>query len=62
MMQPSKTLIGAALGAATAVLLLVFGFGGLLLIAILSGVGFAIGMVVERPEAVGQLLERSRSK
>ena len=45
-----KVYVGAAVGAVFAVLILVLGLGGALLVAILAGLGAGVGILLDRPE------------
>ena len=54
----NKTVLGGAAGLLVAVLLLIFGISGFILIAMLVAVGALIGLVLERPEALSGLLQK----
>lgn len=57
-----KSFVGAAAGAVLAIIWAALGFGAVLLVLALTAVGAAIGVVIDRPEAVIDFLQRMQER
>ncbi len=61
-MPRSKALIGAIIGAALAILMIVFDAGALIFVGSLAAAGWLIGTVLDRPDAIISLLQRLQER
>lgn len=61
-MPSSRSLIGAVAGALLAILWIVFDGGAVIFVASLSALGWLIGYVLEKPDALISVLERLQER
>lgn len=61
MRHSSKTIIGAIVGALTALAWIVFDTGAVFLLIVLTAAGALIGLLIDQPDRVISLLERLKN-
>lgn len=61
-MVTRKSLVGAAAGAVLAIIWAALGLGAVLLVLALAALGGTIGLAIERPERVIDLLQRMQER